>query len=275
MAGQLFIVATPIGNLGDITYRAVETLKQVDLIAAEDTRISCRLLAHYGIDTPMISHHEHNEEAASKKILAKINAGTNIALISDAGTPLISDPGYRLVRLLRENDIEVVPIPGPSSPIAALSVSGLPTNSFTFLGFLPRSGQARQNILQQIAQAACTQVLLESPKRLPKTLEDMEKTCGPDREVCMARELTKLHEEVVQGGLRKVRAHIDTGRLRGEIVLIVSPAPARDITDEEIIDCLRRTDSPELPPSARAKKVAKQLGITRSRAYELLLGMDR
>ncbi len=275
MAGQLFIVATPIGNLGDITYRAVETLKQADLIAAEDTRTSRRLLAHYGISTPMMAYHEHNEKSASQKILARLRQGDDVAMITDAGTPLISDPGYCLVRLLHKEGISVSPLPGPCSPVAALSVSGLPTDSFTFLGFLPRSGQSRQDTLGRIATASNTQVLLESARRLQRTLRDMEEVCGPDREICVARELTKLFEEIVHGSLAQVCSHMDTGKLRGEIVLMISPATARQVTDAEIIKCLQQPDAAGLPPSERAKQVARQLGAIRARVYALLLAMDK
>ena len=170
VTGQLFVVATPIGNLADISYRAVETLKQVDAIAAEDTRNSARLLAHYGIDTPMFACHEHNEAEMAEQLLARLKQGQDIALISYAGFCLKKNPGFRIVRLLRAAGVRVTPIPGACSPIVALSAAGLPTDRFTFLGFLPRSGAKREDALRQIAHAAHTQVLLESPHRLLDTL---------------------------------------------------------------------------------------------------------
>jgi len=271
MTGQLFIVATPIGNLADITYRAVEALRQVDTIAAEDTRTSRKLLFHYNISTPLIPYHEHNEKTAGKKILAELRRGKNIALISDAGTPLISDPGYQLVHLLRLEGIPVISIPGPCSPIAALAVSGLPTDCFTFLGFLPRSGQARQEILEGIATATCTQVLFESPRRIHRTLQDIQEACGPNRKACMARELTKLHEEVIYGHVSQLCQHLEKGRLRGEVVLMLSPAESMPVTDKEIIRLLRRADADNLPPSAKASRIAKKMGVSHRRVYNLLL----
>ncbi len=275
MAGQLFIIATPIGNLEDITCRAISTLRQVAIIAAEDTRTSRKLLSHYGISTPVMSCHEHNEKAASRKIMAVLRQDRDVALISDAGTPLISDPGYHLVRLLKQKGFAVSPIPGPCSPIAALSASGLPTDRFSFLGFLPRSGRARQASLASIAQAACTQILMESPRRLRHTLEDLAGICGPEREACMAREMTKLHEEIVSGSLGKLRDCLHPDRIRGELVLLIAPVQVRPVTDEEIIQSLQHPGLAGLPPSARARQVAQTTGAARARVYALLMAMDR
>lgn len=269
-SGQLFIVATPIGNLSDITYRAVELLQQVAVIAAEDTRISGRLLSHYAINTPMLPCHEHNETAVSAKIIRRLEAGESVALISDAGTPLINDPGYRLVRAVREAGFEVVPIPGASSPIAALSASGLPTDAFTYLGFLARSGKERKQMLQQIGQTPHTVVLLESPRRLLKTLTDLAGVVG-SREVCVARELTKLHESFVCGSLDEVTRHFEAAAPRGEIVLMIGPAVRGEVSDETIISLLQRGEGAELPPSARARHIAGQLGVSKSRVYDLML----
>ncbi len=274
MTGQLFVVATPIGNLGDISFRAIAILRQVALIAAEDTRVSRKLLAHYGISTPMISCHEHNEARAGEKITATLQQGKDVALISDAGTPLISDPGYGLVRHLRQTGIAVSPIPGPCSPIAALSVSGLPTDRFSFLGFLPRSGRARQTALARIATADCTQVLMESTRRLRRTLEELLQVCGAEREACLAREMTKLHEDITCGTLESLYRNWQANRLRGEAIVVIAGAPPRQVTDEEIIRALQLPDVVGMPPSARAQKVAEALGIPRRRAYTLLLNTD-
>lgn len=248
----------------------METLRQADIIAAEDTRISARLLSRYGIDTPMMPCHEHNEAAMVGKIMRRLEDGEQVALISDAGTPLINDPGYRLVHAVRAAGFAVVPVPGASSPIAALSASGLPTDAFTYLGFLPRSGKDRQRALQQIGGTAHTVVLLESPRRLCKTLTDLAGVAG-SREICVARELTKLHESFVCGPLQDVQAHFSAHEPRGEIVLMIGPAVSVEVTDEVIVDMLRRGEGAELPPSRRARHVAGLLGVSKSRVYDLLL----
>ncbi|MFQ5355746.1 MAG: 16S rRNA (cytidine(1402)-2'-O)-methyltransferase [Mariprofundaceae bacterium] len=270
--GQLFIVATPIGNLGDMTVRAIETLKSVDLIAAEDTRHSRHLLQHYGINTPMLACHEHNEMAASRSILKKLLDGLNIALISDSGTPLINDPGYRLLSLLKEHHVSVIPVPGPCSLIAALSASGLPTNSFFFLGFLPRSGASRKRVLESVCRSESTQIILESPKRLLKTLADLKKYCPPPRSICVARELTKLHEEFVDGNLDEVIAHFQTGKVLGEVVLLIAPAcpEQREVSDNEIIARLNTEELHKLPPTTMARNISQEMNVHRDRVYKLV-----
>ncbi len=270
--GQLFVVATPIGNLADMTYRAVDTLKNVDMIAAEDTRTSHRLCKHYAIKTPMIACHEHNESAIIQKLLLLLKAGKNIALISDAGTPLISDPGFVLVRELHRQGVRITPIPGPCSPVAALSACGLPTDRFTFSGFLPRSGKTRRQRLNEIADADMTHIFLESPRRLLNTLDDLIDQCGPERQACVAREITKLYETFVYGTLDEVKNRLGAITVRGEIIVIIGPCEGRNITsDEEIILMLEQENIKELPPSARARQVANILNIPRSRAYTLLM----
>jgi len=270
--GQLFVVATPIGNLADMTYRAVETLKSVHVIAAEDTRNSRKLLQHYGIKTPMIAVHEHNEEAMIQTLLARLESGEDVALISDAGTPLISDPGYRLVRGLHTKAINIVPIPGCSSVLTALCGAGLPTDHFRFAGFLPRRGKARQTELNRIAGADETIILLESPRRLLATLEDLQTCIEPERELVVARELTKLHEQFIRGEVDKLAAHFKQHSPRGEIVLLIGPASDKtvELTDQQIIDCLAEPAIQALPPSARAKAVAHTLSINKSRVYALI-----
>jgi len=269
--GQLFIVATPIGNLGDITYRAAIILREADIIAVEDTRVSGRLLSHLGINKPMMTCHEHNEEKAAAKVLHYLEQGDRVALISDAGTPLINDPGYRLVKKVREAGFSVVPIPGASSPIAALSVSGLPTDQFTYAGFFPRSGRSRSELIQTLEKARHTYVLLESPRRLVKTLEALCSAGMNDREICVARELTKLHEEHVCGVAETVLAHFREHEPRGEIVLLVGPMSGTvEISDDELCMALESEEMVGLPPSKRAGAVAKQLGVAKSRVYALL-----
>ncbi len=270
--GQLFIVATPIGNLADISYRAVETLKSAHLIAAEDTRVSRRLCTHYAINTPLIACHEHNEEKIAEQLLEHIRAGKDIALISDAGTPLINDPGYRLVSKLRAFGINVSPIPGASSPIAALCASGLPSDRFTYEGFLARSGKARKAQIESIASARCTSIILEPPRRLLKTLDDLQTACGETRLACVAREITKLHETFVYGPLAEVLETMRNSPLKGEIVLLVGPdTQVHSVTDDMICEALSMATDENLPPSALAKHVARQLDVSKSRVYALLL----
>lgn len=271
--GQLFIVATPIGNLGDITYRAVEILKSVDLIAAEDTRRSRKLLHQYRIDSPMIALHEHNEESMANVLLQHLRQGKNIALVSDAGTPLISDPGYRVVHLLRRHGIRIVPIPGPSSILAALCASGLPTDAFTFYGFLRRSGKARRLQLQRIAESPHTSIVLESPRRLEKTIRELMQLTGADREACLARELTKFHEQILTRPLGELAEFCRQHPPRGECVLLVSPGltDAHEIDDARILEMLSNEDLACLPPSSRARKVAEALQIPKARVYRLLM----
>ncbi|MDQ6988254.1 MAG: 16S rRNA (cytidine(1402)-2'-O)-methyltransferase [Mariprofundaceae bacterium] len=269
--GKLFIVATPIGNLQDITYRAVTTLKSVAYIAAEDTRTSKKLLDYYTISTPLLPCHDHNENKAAQHIMAKLAAGDDVALISDAGTPLINDPGYHVVRLLREHAFEVVTIPGACSPIAALSASGLPTDMFTYLGFLPRKGKSRQHILHNIQQASHTQVFLESPKRILKTLQALQALEDMNQRLCcVGRELTKLHEEFIQGSLHDVVAHFEQHAGRGEMVVMLAGAAPKSIEDADIIRILEQRSSNGLSASALAKEVAEDLSISRSRVYALL-----
>ncbi len=273
-SGQLFIVATPIGNLADISFRAVEILGRVDAIAAEDTRTSKRLLNHYSIATPMLSYHEHNEQTATGKVLARLQEGQNIALISDAGTPLISDPGYRLVSAVRAAGFTVVPIPGACSPVAALSASGLPTDRFAFLGFPPRSGKARRNFFTAMP-LEMTIAIFESPRRLLATLNEL-RDLAPNRTLCVAREITKLHEEFVSGDADHLIAHFEAQEPRGEIVLLLGPCntPVSAASDADIIKRLQQPDIAYLPPSARAKQIAKMLNTSRDRVYKLLMSIS-
>jgi len=269
--GQLFIVATPIGNLADMTYRAIETLKNVDWIAAEDTRVSGRLLEYYDIKTAMFACHDHNEAKVAENMLTRLRAGESGALISDAGTPLINDPGYRLVRKIRQAGLNVVPIPGACSPITALCASGLATDQFTYMGFLARSGRTRTTQLQTIADAMHTCVFLESPKRIVKTLHSLADVVGL-KEICIGRELTKLHEEFVSGSAAEVIEHFDQHTPRGEMVVMVGISQtAVETTDEMIVTEAKKVSYEDMSPSARARAVAQKLDVKRSRVYAVLM----
>jgi 16S rRNA (cytidine1402-2'-O)-methyltransferase len=219
--GILYIVSTPIGNLDDITLRALETLGRVDLIAAEDTRRTRKLLSRFNIHTPMVSYFEHNEAKKLDKLLNRLIGGQEIALVSDAGTPGISDPGYRLIQQAIERGIPVVPIPGPSAVIAALSVSGLSTDRFSFIGFLPRRGGKRRKLLDKLVDLDATSILYESPHRLVGTLKDLLDACG-DRQIVITRELTKAFEEVIRGKISDIIGTLKAGRIRGEITIVLA-----------------------------------------------------
>lgn len=223
MAGTLSIVATPIGNLEDMTFRAVRTLKEVDLIAAEDTRHSRKLLAHFGITTRLTSYYDHNQALKGEQIIAALLQGKQVALISDAGTPCISDPGYQLVRDALAAGIRVVPIPGACAAVAALAMAGLPTDSFTFAGFPPNKEGKRRGFLASLASARGTVVLYEAPHRVAATLADIAAVLG-ERQVVVARELTKLYEEALHGTAGQVRELVQDGRERGEVVILIAPA---------------------------------------------------
>ena len=233
----LYIVATPIGNLSDMSQRAIETLQSVSIIAAEDTRHSGQLLKHFSISTPTISLHEHNEQQRSEVLLEKLQQGESVALISDAGTPLISDPGYRLVSLVREHGIAVVPVPGSCALIAALSASGLASDRFTFEGFLPSKAGARKQTLQALIDETRTMIFYDAPRRLQGTLSDMILVFGEERKVCIARELTKLHETITTKPLNELLDWVnqDAHQLKGECVVLVEGASEhKDQSETEI-----------------------------------------
>jgi 16S rRNA (cytidine1402-2'-O)-methyltransferase len=252
--GTLFLVATPIGNLADITSRALQTLREVDLIACEDTRQTLKLLNHFGITKPSTSYHDFNEQEKAEELATKLDAGKTIALVSDAGLPAVADPGYRLVRLCRQRGIPVVPIPGPNAAVTALAASGLPSDEFMFLGFLPPKKNARREKLQAIVNVDCTLVFYEAPHRIDAALEDMQDVLG-DREVCIAREMTKIHEEFLFGKLSDLRSKVNA---IGEFVVIVSGA----------------TETRE-PPALTREEVLKRLGITRNQLYDLFFKKER
>ena len=221
MKGTLYIVSTPIGNLEDITLRAVRILKEVDLIAAEDTRHTGLLLRHFGIQKPLTSYFEGNELKKKEWILSRLNQGDRIALVSDAGTPGISDPGFRLIQVAIENLIPIVPIPGPSAVITALSVSGLPTDAFLFKGFLPHKSKKRKDLLKQLEETKETLIFYESPHRLNETLKDILDILG-DREIVLTRELTKIYEEILRGKVSEIQHQLAEKKIKGEITLVIS-----------------------------------------------------
>jgi 16S rRNA (cytidine1402-2'-O)-methyltransferase len=266
--GTLYIVATPIGNLEDITLRALRVLKEVDIIAAEDTRHSRKLLTHFGISRPLTSYFDHNKELKGGYILERLQQGQNVALITDAGTPCISDPGYQLVRDAVAAGITVVPIPGACAAIAALSASGLPTDHFTFAGFLPNRQQKRRERLQAFAGEKGLLVLYESPKRLLATLRDMLETLG-DREVVVARELTKIYEEFLRGRLSALVEEVEKREIRGEVAILVTPDDESELPDvPEMEELLRRyLASGELSVKDAVKQVTKETGLPKSVVY--------
>lgn len=270
-AGTLFVVATPIGNLGDMTPRGVEVLQQADLIAAEDTRHSRRLAEHFGIATPMLALHEHNERSVAARLVERLRQGESIALISDAGTPLISDPGYQLVRAAREAGVPVVPVPGASALVAALSVAGLPTDRFVFEGFLPPRQAARRKRLEALKDEPRTLVFYESSHRIVDSLNDLKDVFGPGRQALLARELTKAFETTLSASLGELHERViaDTNQQRGEFVIVVQGAPAADagtITPEaeRLLSLLLE----DLPAKKAAKLVARITGLNKRQLYE-------
>ncbi|WP_119302483.1 16S rRNA (cytidine(1402)-2'-O)-methyltransferase [Dongia deserti] len=238
--GCLVLVATPIGNLGDITARALEGLKSADLIACEDSRVTSKLLQHAGIEKPLLPYHDHNAEMMRPKILARIAAGERVALVSDAGTPLISDPGYKLVQAAVEAGLPVTMLPGPSAPIMALALSGLPSDRFLFAGFLPSKSKARRDAIAEAARAPVTLIFFETAPRLIDSLQDLQAVLG-DRRAAVARELTKLFEEVRRHRLSALIAHYEeAGPPKGEIVIVVGPPEEEGVSADDVDTLLRR-----------------------------------
>ncbi|MGI9284174.1 MAG: 16S rRNA (cytidine(1402)-2'-O)-methyltransferase [Pseudomonadales bacterium] len=273
----LYVVATPIGNMGDMVHRAVHVLQTVALIAAEDTRHSQRLFQHYDIHTAAIPYHEHSEEHTAQKVIAALDAGDSVALISDAGTPLISDPGYRLVNQVRAAGHRVLPVPGANAAIAALSVAGLPTDSFLFIGFLPVKSAARSDKLRALRELPHTLVCYEAPHRVIACLEDMRRELGPDRPAVLARELTKMHETVYCGDLAQLCDFVssDANQQRGEIVILVQgEREQKDVTDVEasrVLDILLQ----DLPLKQAAALAAQITGAKKNQLYQQALNKKR
>jgi 16S rRNA (cytidine1402-2'-O)-methyltransferase len=269
--GTLYLVATPIGNLEDLSFRALRVLREVELIAAEDTRRTGKLLAHYEIDTPLISYHEHSSGDRVKDLLARLGQG-DLALVSDAGSPLISDPGYELVTAAVERGITVVPIPGPSAVVSALSASGLPTDSFLFLGYLPRKSKERKALLEREAHSTYTMVFFEVPHRLQAALSDLASIFGPERPVAVCRELTKLHEQIVRGTLGEIVERLDAVEPRGEYTLVIAGAGGSGPwTEVEVRRALQQRLASGEGPSAAARFVASQSGWSRGDVYRFTL----
>jgi len=272
----LYLVATPIGNLEDITLRAVRVLKQADLIACEDTRQTQKLLNHYGITTHTTSYHEHNEMMRAPELVLELERGARIALVTDAGMPGISDPGFRLIALAIRHHVPVVPIPGASAFLAALVASGLPTDSFRFSGFLPAKPGQRKTFLESIRESPRTQVFYEAPHRVKEALQDIVEVLGAERHVVVAREVTKLHEEFLRGRAGEILQMLDArGEIKGEITLLIgkpqeiaqkaAPAPASVRQRVEQIMAEEKLDE-----KAALKKVAKEMGVSKSEAYREL-----
>lgn len=269
--GRLYLVATPIGNLADVTLRALQVLQEVDLLLAEDTRRSRKLLSHHGIRARLSSLHEHNEAARVPAVLAALARGESVALVSDAGTPGISDPGYRLVREAVAAGFPVVPVPGPSAPIAALVASGLPTDSFAFLGYPPRTPARRRRFLEPVAGFGGTLVLLESPLRLAATLATAAEVLGAQRPAAVARELTKAHEEIVRGSLAELAARFGDTPPRGEVTLCIGPADRADRgTVVPEVDLRRRyaeLQASGLERREALRRLAEETGLHRRELY--------
>ncbi len=273
---QLYLVATPIGNLEDITLRALRVLKEVDLIACEDTRRTLKLLSHYGIQTRLVSYHEHNEMTKAAELVVDLEGGAKIALVTDAGMPGISDPGFRLIALAIRHHVPVVPIPGASAFLAALVASGLPTDSFRFSGFLPSKSGQRRKLLESVKDSPRTQVFYEAPHRLLETLADVVELLGSDRHVVVAREVTKLHEEFLRGRAGEILEQLKSrGEVKGEITLLIAKAEeGAASTATELVGIAKRVREIMLEDAVdektALKKVAKERGIGKSEAYREL-----
>jgi 16S rRNA (cytidine1402-2'-O)-methyltransferase len=270
LPGHLYIVATPIGNLDDITLRALSVLKQVDLLAAEDTRHTKNLLQAYGISRQLISCHEYNEAERANTLVNQMKSGVSVALVSNAGTPTISDPGFRLVRAATENDIPVVPIPGACAVIAALCASGLPTDAFVFAGFLDKKKQKRLGQMEKIKAESRTVILYESPRRILSLVEELAVVLGENRQAVLSREMTKLHEEFIRGGLCDIfNALKDRGDIKGECVLLIAgaekePAPLETLQAEIRSALLSSSEK----PAVLSRMIADKLGFPRNVVYD-------
>lgn len=269
----LYLVSTPIGNLADMTFRAVATLARADLVFAEDTRHSRRLLDHYAVSRRLEPYHEHNAKVQRPRILAALAEGRSVAVLSDAGTPLVSDPGYKLAREVIDAGHKVIAIPGASAPIAALTCAGLPTDAFFFAGFLPPRSAARKSRLAALAKVPATLLFFEAPGRLAETLSDMA-TCLGSRQAVVARELTKLHEDVERGELAELAARFGKTPVKGEIVILVAPPSATEVSDQEITSRLEHAlNSASLRDAARS--LADELNVPKTRIYDLGLKLKR
>ncbi|MBD2727405.1 16S rRNA (cytidine(1402)-2'-O)-methyltransferase [Nostoc sp. FACHB-892] len=273
--GTLYVVGTPIGNLEDITFRAVRILQTVDIIAAEDTRHTGKLLQHFQVKTPQVSYHEHNRTSRIPELLEHLINNKAIALVSDAGMPGISDPGYELVKACIEAGISVVPIPGASAAITALSAAGLPTDRFVFEGFLPAKSQQRQEHLESLQTESRTLIFYESPHRLRDTLQDLAEVWGSDRQIVLGRELTKLYEEFWRGTIAEAIAHYSQREPQGEYTLVVAgiPASSPQLTEEELKAELKQLISQGISRSQASRQLAKFTSLPRRQLYQLALSI--
>ena len=274
MSGTLYLVATPIGNLGDFSPRALETLETVDFIAAEDTRVSMKLLNHFELRKPLVSYHEHNHVTAGQSILARLLSGESCALVTDAGTPAISDPGEDLVRLCAENSVPVYAIPGCCAAVNALAVSGLPTGRFTFEGFLPVNKKSRRERLESLKNEERTMIFHEAPHKLLTTLEDLSAAFGSDRRIALCRELTKLHEETRRCTLGEAVAHYTENAPKGEFVLVVAGAEPREaaaVTLEDAVAQVLTLKAQGVRLKDAAKEVAEHTGLSKNELYAAAL----
>ena len=267
--GSLYVVSTPIGNLRDITLRAIDVLRAVDLILAEDTRHSRHLLDHHGIATPMLSYHEHNEARATATAIARLREGRDVALISDAGTPLVSDPGTRVVRAAAEAGIAVVPIPGPSAVLAALVSSALGSERFTFFGFLARKGREREDALQELSSLRHTSVLYEAPNRVAATLGELGARGAGERRVVVARELTKQFEEIRRGTVAELSAYYESAPPRGEVVIVLEGTTLQPLAEDELRSRARLMRAAGLSARDVAAALVREGGASRNLAYRL------
>ncbi|NOT55583.1 MAG: 16S rRNA (cytidine(1402)-2'-O)-methyltransferase [Deltaproteobacteria bacterium] len=269
-SGILYIIATPIGNLEDITLRALRLLKEVDVIAAEDTRHTRKLLTHYGISTPLTSYHDHSETEKAPELIAQLRAGKNIALVSDAGTPCIADPGFRLVTAAAEAGVSVVPIPGPSMVTALMSVGGLPTDRFAFEGFLPAKRTQRRNALQHLRREERTLVFFESPHRVVEMLADLEEICG-DRRIVIGRELTKMFEEILRGKVSELRALLAARDIKGELAILVAGQTESSASEEAcpLEDEIHELSAQGFSLKDVARIVSETRGIPKREVYAL------
>src|SRR6266446_5338939 len=276
MTGTLYLVSTPIGNLEDITHRAVRLLAEADVIACEDTRHTQKLLNHYGISTPTVSYHEHNERERAEQLLDQLKDGRDVAVVSDAGTPAISDPGFRLARMAIENEIKVVPVPGASALITALVASGLPTNEFFFGGFLPSRSGARRARLSELRSIPATLIFYEGPHRIAAALKDAREILG-EREAVVARELTKMHEEIAHGRLSELAERFSAPEnARGEMVLIIDRTEIKSETETNnsfpsLAELVANLENEGMDHRAAFKKAARELGLSRDEAYRRLV----
>ena len=276
MTGILYIVATPIGNLEDITMRALRVLREVDWVACEDTRQTRKLLEHFGVVKPMMSYYEHNEAARAAELVERLKTGVSVALVTDAGTPLVSDPGYRLVQAAIAAGVTVVPIPGPSAAVTALSAAGLPTDAFRFCGFLPAKSSQRKKLLEELKAETCTLIFYETPHRILDALEDVGAVMG-SRPTVVGRELTKLHEEFLRGTAEEIRAQLASRpSVKGEMTLLIGKADeAAELDDTPLEDAVRLAEQQGLPRMDAIKQVAKKRGLSKREVYRLIAGDGR